>query len=118
MQDDLPRTPANHQPLTPLLFLERTASVFPDHTAVIHGPLRRPYRELRDRCVQLAHALTRRGLAKGGVVAATPPPTPPPAAARPAAPIASCATAASSSPTPSRDAAWERATSSPPSSPT
>ena len=38
---DLDRNAANFQPLTPLLFLERAASVFPDHTAIIHGPLRR-----------------------------------------------------------------------------
>ena len=35
--EDLPRNPANFQPLTPLTFLERAASVFPQHTAIIHG---------------------------------------------------------------------------------
>src|SRR5215471_21713959 len=35
---DLERNAANFQPLTPLSFLERAASVFPDHTAIIHGP--------------------------------------------------------------------------------
>ncbi len=40
---DLDRNPANHQPLTPLTFLERAASVFPDHTAIVHGGLRRSY---------------------------------------------------------------------------
>ena len=35
---DLERNPANFQPLTPLSFLERAASVFPDHIAIIHGP--------------------------------------------------------------------------------
>ena len=38
---DLDRNPANFQPLTPLTFLERAAAVFPEHIAVIHGPLRR-----------------------------------------------------------------------------
>ncbi len=33
----LERRPANHQPLTPLLFLERAAATFPDHVAVVHG---------------------------------------------------------------------------------
>ena len=42
---DLDKNPANFQPLTPLTFLERAASVHPDHTAVIHGSLRRSYRE-------------------------------------------------------------------------
>jgi fatty-acyl-CoA synthase len=66
----LPRNPANHQPLTPLLFLERAAAVFPDHLAVVHGSLRRPYRELRDRCVRLASALASRSIERGDTVAA------------------------------------------------
>jgi fatty-acyl-CoA synthase len=66
----LERGTANHQPLTPLLFLERAAQVFPDHIAVVHGALRRPYRALRDRCVRLASALARRGIGRGDTVAA------------------------------------------------
>ncbi|MCK8784031.1 acyl-CoA synthetase [Roseomonas sp. NAR14] len=72
----LERCPANHQPLTPLLFLERAAEVFPDHTAIVHGALRRPYRELRERCVRLAHALSQRGIGRGHTVAALLPNTP------------------------------------------
>jgi fatty-acyl-CoA synthase len=66
----LDRVAANHQPLTPLLFLERAAATFPDHIAVVHGALRRPYRELRDRCVRLASALAARGVGRGDTVAA------------------------------------------------
>ncbi len=33
----LDKNPANYQPLTPLVFLERAASVHPNHTAIIHG---------------------------------------------------------------------------------
>jgi fatty-acyl-CoA synthase len=66
----LARNPANFQPLTPLLFLERSAAVFPGRVAVAHGALRRSYRDLRDRCVRLAHALTQRGIGRGDVVAA------------------------------------------------
>ena len=66
----LARNAANHQPLTPLLFLERSAQVYPDTLAVVHGPVRRNYRELRDRCVRLAHALTKRGIGRGDTVAA------------------------------------------------
>jgi len=66
----LERNPANHQPLTPLLFLERAAGVFPHHLAVVHGPLRRDYRMLRERCVRLASALSRRGIGRGDTVAA------------------------------------------------
>ncbi len=65
----LDRNPANHQPLTPLGFLERAASVFPDQTAVIHGPLRRTYRELYARARRLASALERHGVGVGDTVA-------------------------------------------------
>ena len=67
---DLEQQPANHQPLTPLLFLERAALTFPDHVAVVHGGLRRTYRQLRDRSVQLANALARLGIGRGETVAA------------------------------------------------
>ncbi len=69
MTDALPRVPANHQPLTPLLFLERTAQVFPDAPAIAYGATRRTYREMRARCVKLAHALTQLGLGRGDTVA-------------------------------------------------
>ncbi len=64
----LGRNPANYQPLTPLQFLERAASVFPDRLAVVHGPLRRPYRDLYARSRQLASALAQRGIGKGDTV--------------------------------------------------
>ena len=56
-------------PLTPLSFLERTADVFPRRTAVIHGPWRADYTELRTRSRRLASALERRGLRPGDTVA-------------------------------------------------
>ena len=65
---DLGRNAANHQPLTPLQFLERAAAVFPDHTAVIHGALRRPYRDLYARARRLASALEKRGVGRGDTV--------------------------------------------------
>ena len=42
---DLDRNPANFQALTPLTLLERAAEVFPDRLAIVHGPLRRSYRD-------------------------------------------------------------------------
>jgi fatty-acyl-CoA synthase len=66
---DLDRNPANFQPLTPLTFLERAASVFPDHTAIIHGALRRNYRDFYARSRRLASALARRGIRRGDTVA-------------------------------------------------
>ncbi len=65
---DLDRNPANHQPLTPLSFLERAATVFPDHTAIVHGPLRRSYGAFYNRSRQLASALSVHGLGRGDTV--------------------------------------------------
>jgi fatty-acyl-CoA synthase len=67
---DLDRNPANYQPLTPLTFLERAASVFPDHTAIVHGPLRRNYAEFYARARQLASALAQQGIGRGDTVSA------------------------------------------------
>jgi fatty-acyl-CoA synthase len=67
---DLDRSQANYQPLTPLGFLERAAAVFPNHTAIIHGPLRRSYREFYTRARRLASALSKRGIKRGDTVSA------------------------------------------------
>ncbi|MGM0559689.1 MAG: acyl-CoA synthetase [Pseudomonadota bacterium] len=64
----LDRTPANHQPLTPLTFLARAADVFPDHTAIIHGALRRSYAAFYSRSRQLASALAQKGIGRGDTV--------------------------------------------------
>ncbi|RDV03359.1 acyl-CoA synthetase [Undibacter mobilis] len=65
---DLDRNPANHQPLTPLGFLERAASVFPDRTAIVHGALRRTYADFYARARRLASALSKRGIKRGDTV--------------------------------------------------
>lgn len=65
---DLDRNPANHVPLSPLSFLPRTASVFPDRTAVIHGSVRRSWAETYARCRRLASALAGRGIGIGDTV--------------------------------------------------
>ena len=74
---DLDRTPANYQPLTPLTFLERAAMVYPDHVAVIHGHLRRTYRELYARSRRLASALGTLGIGVGDTVSVMLPNVPP-----------------------------------------
>ena len=66
---DLDRNPANYQPLTPISLLERAAAVFPDHLAVVHGPLRRSYREFHARSRKLASALSTKGMGRGDTVA-------------------------------------------------
>ena len=70
MQDaDLTPNAANHAPLTPLIFLDHAADVYPNHVAVIHGSLQRTWAQTRERCRRLASALRRRGLVRGDVVA-------------------------------------------------
>jgi fatty-acyl-CoA synthase len=74
---DLPRTPANFSPMTPLVFLDRSAEVYPDHLAVVHGDLRRTWSELQARCRRLASALVKHGIGRGDTVAVMLPNTPP-----------------------------------------
>ncbi len=64
----LDKNPANYQPLTPLTLLERSAAVYPDHVAVIHGKQRFTYAELYARSRRLAAALARRYIGPGDTV--------------------------------------------------
>lgn len=74
---DLDRNPANFQPLTPLSFLKRSATVFPDRTAVIDGARRFSYREFYGRCRRLASTLGARGIGRGDTVSVMLANTPP-----------------------------------------
>jgi fatty-acyl-CoA synthase len=74
---DLERNPANFAPLTPLTFLERTASVYPDRLAVVHGASRFTYRDLDRRCRSLAGGLAALGVEPGRTVAVMAPNIPP-----------------------------------------
>ena len=65
---NLDKCAANHQPLTPLTFLQRAAAVYPEQVAVVHGSLRHTYAEFYTRCRRLASALARRGIGKGDTV--------------------------------------------------
>jgi len=64
----LDKNPANYQALTPLSFLSRAAGVFPDHTAIIHGSLKRNYAEFYRRSRQLASSLSLNGISRGDTV--------------------------------------------------
>src|SRR5438132_1207472 len=63
--------------LSPVSFLTRSAYVFPDKTAVVHGSRRYTYRQLEERVNRLASALRAAGLAKHDRVAFLCPNIPP-----------------------------------------
>ena len=65
---DLGAGAANYASLTPLSFLERSAAVYPDKTAVIHGELHYSYAEMYSRCRRLANALQNCGVGVGDTV--------------------------------------------------
>ncbi|MCL7931296.1 acyl-CoA synthetase [Halomonas llamarensis] len=89
-EQDLPKTQANHVPLSPLTFIERSASVYPNYPAVIHGSTRRTWSETWKRCRQLASALQKRGLNTGDTVAAMLPNVPAMFEAHFAVPLSGC----------------------------
>ncbi|MEL0231064.1 MAG: acyl-CoA synthetase [Deltaproteobacteria bacterium] len=64
-EENLPKNQANYSPLTPLSFLTRTAEVFPERAAVIHGEIKRSWRETLKRCTRLASALKKKGVVQG-----------------------------------------------------
>lgn len=68
--DGLDKNPANYAVLTPLTFIERAAAVYPRHPAVVHGAVRRTWKETYDRSRRLASALVARGIKAGDTVAA------------------------------------------------
>lgn len=65
----LAQNSANHVPLTPLQFLERTAQVYPDRISIIHGDTQYRWKDTYTRCRKLASALAKRGIGKGDTVA-------------------------------------------------
>ncbi|QAU33849.1 acyl-CoA synthetase [Janthinobacterium sp. 17J80-10] len=73
----LEKNPANYTPLTPLSFIERAASVYPDRLATVHGPLRLTWAEQYRRARQLASMLAWYGIGKNDTVAVMLPNTPP-----------------------------------------
>jgi fatty-acyl-CoA synthase len=68
-QTGLDKNQANYVALTPLSFIDRSAYVYPDRTAVIHGRRRYTWKETYARCRRLASALARRGIGAGDTVA-------------------------------------------------
>ncbi|MBN8473833.1 acyl-CoA synthetase [Sulfuritalea sp.] len=66
----LDKNPANYVPLTPLSFIERSAYIYPDHVATIHGERRYTWRQEYERARRLASALAAQGVGAGDTVAA------------------------------------------------
>ncbi|HEX9584991.1 MAG TPA: acyl-CoA synthetase [Gammaproteobacteria bacterium] len=75
-ESDLDKTPANYVPLSPLSFIRRAASVYPQYPAVIHGNRTFTWSESYARCRRLASALRARGIGKDDTVAVMAPNTP------------------------------------------
>jgi len=80
-EQDLPRNAANFSAISPLSFIERSARVYPDLPAIVHGSgesaIRRSWSETYSRCRRLASALAGMGIGKGDTVAVLLPNTPP-----------------------------------------
>ena len=73
---DLDRNAANFVALSPVSFVERSAEVFGDLPAVIHGARRYTWAQVRDRSARLAAALTALGVGRGDTVSVMLPNTP------------------------------------------
>ena len=76
-EQGLERNAANFTPITPLLFLERSAEVYPNRLAIVHGKLRQSWSQTYERCRRLASALQKHGIGLGDTVAVMLPNTPP-----------------------------------------
>lgn len=77
----LGKTQANHTPLTPIEFIERTAKVYPNATAIIYDDLQhnnhqQTWAETFTRCRQMADALHKLDVGKNDTVAVMLPNTP------------------------------------------
>src|SRR6056300_173172 len=67
---------ANFVALSPVSFVERTAEIFGDLPAVIHGQRRYTWLETRNRSARLAAALQNAGVQRGDTVSVMLPNTP------------------------------------------
>ena len=67
--EGLDKNSANFTPLSPLTFIERAASVFPNKKALVYGSIQRSWSETYARCRRLASALINKGIQSGDTVA-------------------------------------------------
>jgi fatty-acyl-CoA synthase len=75
-EQHLDKNTANHVPLSPVSFVERSAEVYGDLPAVIHGQRRYTWAQVRERSARLAAALQSLGVGKGSTVSVMLPNTP------------------------------------------
>nr|GMC93310.1 probable acyl-activating enzyme 6 [Ipomoea batatas] len=66
--DQLKLSPANSCPLTPLNFLERTATIYGDCTSVVYNGRAYTWSETHQRCLRLASSIVSLGVERGQVV--------------------------------------------------
>jgi fatty-acyl-CoA synthase len=67
--EGLEKNAANFAALSPLSYIQRTAAVYPDRTAIIYGNHRQTWADTFQRCRRLASALARAGVGQGDTVA-------------------------------------------------
>ena len=75
-EQGLDKTAANFTALSPVSFVERSAEVFADLPAVVHGQRRYNWAQTRDRSARLAAALRAFGIGRGSTVSVMLPNTP------------------------------------------
>ena len=75
-EQHLDKNVANYAALSPVSFVERSAEVFGDLPAVIHGTRRYTWAQTRERSARLAAALRALGVARGSTVSVMLPNTP------------------------------------------
>ena len=68
MYDVFKKNDANYVQLSPLSFLPRVANIFPNKEAVIYGERKYSWKNVYDRCRQLASSLQLKGIKKGDTV--------------------------------------------------
>ncbi|MES2602995.1 MAG: acyl-CoA synthetase [Pseudomonadota bacterium] len=66
----LDKNAANYVPLSPLSFLVRSASVYPDHTSAVYEGRKFTWAQTYERCKRFASFLAKRGIQRGDTVAA------------------------------------------------
>ncbi|MEX6504574.1 acyl-CoA synthetase [Pseudomonas zhanjiangensis] len=67
--DLMSKNSANYVSLSPLSFIKRAASVYPNRKAVVYNEIEYSWSETYKRCCKLASALKRLGVSRGDVVA-------------------------------------------------